>query len=36
MLGWKGRHLLIYLLGFLHPSLAVDLIRIVARWRGLL
>lgn len=36
MLGWRCRNLFFYLLGVLSPSLAVALIRMIARWRGLL
>lgn len=36
MLGWRGKNLFFYLLGVLSPSLSVALMRMVARWRGLL
>ena len=36
MLGWRIRNLFFYLLGVMSPSLAVALIRMVARRRGLL
>ncbi|MBP5409270.1 MAG: glycosyltransferase family 2 protein [Prevotella sp.] len=36
MLGWMCRNLFFYLLGVLTPSLAVALIRMIARWRRLL
>lgn len=35
-LGWRGKNLFFYSLGVLSPSLAVALMRMVARWRGLL